>query len=165
MALLATLPAEVTPPKQKITQLLIAAIEYFTTIQSETAGVIGTAHTFSGTDGFYEIPMNPRDQGQLKFETSGEYPITKETTTVMANIVGLSVDQILMVQAMKGKTLMAMVKDGNCGASGFRWQVGCKCYPATLTKAEYDTESLTLKLEISSNCLPIKYTSTITLAT
>lgn len=164
MPLLSALPSRVTPTKKGISVLYVAATEDLDTIQTDTNGVIATAHVATSPKGFYDLPLNPLKQGKLGWKKTGTYPISEDEAMVEAEIVGLSIEQVQEVKAMKGKLLLLLVKDGDCAASGFLWQVGCKCRPATLESAEYDTDTLILKCTFKATCDLKKYTAAVPLA-
>jgi len=165
MPLFAALPAEVAARDTGVSKLFIAAIADLLSIQTDTAGVVSTAHTASAGQGFYEIPLIPGKEGKLTTDTPGEYPSQKNVVMGSFNAVGLSIEQVQHIQAMKGKTLLAIVQDGDCG-SPKKWQVGCDCKPAIMTKAAFDTDTNILVLEFKAECSLKQYTAaTITMAT
>lgn len=165
MPLFAALPAEVAARDTGISKLFIAAIADLLVIQTDTAGVVSTAHTASAGQGFYDIPLIPGKEGSLKTELSGDFPSQKTKVMGSFNATGLSIEQVQHIQAMKGKTLLAIVQDGDC-ANPKKWQIGCDCKPAIMTKAAFDSETNILALEFEAQCSLKQYTAaTITMAT
>jgi hypothetical protein len=85
----------------------------------------------------------------------------KEMTSFEANTVGLSTEQLEMIEAIGGQPCIALVTAADCKEPTV-WQAGCECDPVIINW-EFTTDNNILKISGQSECAPNKYTGVITL--
>ncbi len=166
-------PSRVKAQKPGIrSYLYIALLDIFNVIQVPTPGTgvgvnatITTDHTFKtttpGTNGFIKIPLAGLENGKFNFKSEGNFPAMKEMTSFEANTVGLSTEQLEMIEAIGGQPCIALVTAADCKEPTV-WQAGCECDPVIINW-EFTTDNNILKLSGQSECAPNKYTGAITL--
>lgn len=157
--------------------LWIADIDQFNVLQKPlpvftgtTAGdeatITGT-HTFKTqpgvtTNGFVKIPLIPTNSGKYMSKREGDYPSKKTASSFECQATGLDAAQLEMLKRFKGRNLIALVQDAECGNEKI-YQIGCDCKPVDELGFEYDSETNIVKLTGSAQCDLAVYAGTITL--
>lgn len=154
--------------------LYIADIDDFLVLQKPASIGAGTTvgdeatitsdHTFKTSPtglGFIKIPLLGTNKGKLDFKTTGEYPAKTSESMIEALTVGTNAEQIEMVKRLKGREIIALIEDAECGDERV-FQVGCDCKKASLD-FEYTTSNNEMKITVKAACLPNVYDGLITL--
>ena len=137
-------------------------------VPSTTPGdeaTIAADHTFvtaTPANGFIKIPCTGNKNGKFSVKTEGEFPAQKVVSSFEGNAVGLSAEQIEIMQRLMGIPVIVLISSAKC-ENPTVYQIGCDCNSINGLMFEFDTDSNVWKISGSSNCFPAVYTGAITL--
>ena len=157
--------------------LWIADIDMFNVIQKPLPTFTGTTagdeatitgtHTFKTvggitTNGWIKIPLIPTNSGKYMTKREGDHPSKRTASSFEGQAVGLDAPQLEVLKRFKGRNILALVQDAECGNEKV-YQIGCDCKPVDELGYEFDSENNIVKLTGSAQCDLAVYSGTITL--